>query len=591
MQGSHSESTHELLGQEEEEVGDVESNTSIGKPKVNFVLDESHHRSNNGKYKGRLKVLQHRKPLGTEPRILKFVLIMVIPATILLSLFFILSKSSPTSSRNAVPKTAPTGATYKTGFDISNNWGALSPYFSTGIPFQGIDSKKTNGEYDLPEYCSYKQVHVLHRHAERYPTPNMAKLMKNVAQKLYMMDEEPAEELSWLNNWNYTLGEDLLTSKGVATEFTSGSEFWATHGRFLYNALDSDNHLFYDKSLNVFKNGSSRTSPVLRATTQSRIKTSAQAWAAGFFGVYGGQKYSPKDDLGTGELYELVLMAEEPNTNNTLAPYYSCPNSDKTSYQINKNMSNVWIENYLQDATVRLQTVLPGFSNLTVFDAYGIQNLCAFETAAYDQSKFCELFTETEWRGFEYASDLSFYTQSSYGSLTSKGEGIGWISELVARLEGRLITEPANGVNVTLTSSPKTFPLEQPFYLDMTHDSVIMAVLTALGVDFLEKKLPDDQMPVPRQFIISRLTPFGARLYVEILDCTENSSNTSYVRLKLNNRVLPLKGLKNCSSADDGLCTLDEFIESLKYQIKTINFDHVCYGDLSDELRKDLQES
>jgi Histidine phosphatase superfamily (branch 2) len=562
-------------------------NESVGKPRVNFDLDEN--QGNSGR-KGRYRVLQHRRSVGGEPKLIKFVFILVIPATILLSLFFILSKSSGSSSRDAVPKTAPTGSKYQTGFDITNNWGSISPYFDSGAAFKGIDLTKTEGEYGLPSYCSYKQVHVLHRHAERYPTSGTGRMMKEVAEKIYAMDEPPIKELSWLETWNYTMGEDLLVPKGVGTEFASGAQFWSTHGRFLYKALDASNHLFYDKALNVFENGTSRPLPVLRATTQSRIQTSARAWAAGFFGIYGGQPYSAVDDYGSGELYKLVLMAEEQGTNNTLAADYSCPNSDNSSYEIGKSQSKEWINIYLKDAAVRLQTVLPGFSNLTAQDAYGIQSLCSFETAAYGKSSFCELFTETEWRGFEYAADLSFFGRSSYGSLTSKGEGIGWISELLARLEGRLITEAGNGVNVTLTGSEETFPIGQPFYLDMTHDSVLVAVLTAMGLDFLEKELPVNNMPVPRQFIVSRLTPFGARLYVEVLDCVDDTDVASYVRLKLNNRVLPLKGLKNCPSSADGLCKLDKFIDSLKHQVKVVNFDHVCYEDLSDELRAALEQ-
>lgn len=558
----------------EEGLEDFEDN-NISKPRVNFVLDENHAAGEQD------EVLQHRRTLGPNPKLLRVIVLLVIPTTILLSLFFILSRGG--SSRAAVPKTAPTGSTYQTGFDIKNNWGSISPYFESGTNFKGIETGKTSEDYYLPALCRYQQVHVLHRHAERYPTTGTRKLMNVAAEKIYAMTEPPAQkELSWLQHWNYTLGEELLVSKGVATEFAAGAQFWATHGRFLYNALDSDNHLFYDKALNVFPNGTARPAPVLRATTQSRIETSARAWAAGFFGVYGGQPYSPPDDE---DLYKLVLMEEEPDTNNTLAAFYSCPNSNNGSYSLGKDRSKQWINTYLQDAAVRLQTILPGYANFSASDAFAFQSLCSFETAAYGSSLFCELFTETEWRGYEYAADLSFFGRSSYGSLTSKGEGIGWISELLARLQGELITEPGNGVNVTLTGSEETFPLGQPFYMDMTHDSVIVSVLTSLGLDFLERDLPGDRMPVPRQFIVSRLTPFGARLYVEVLDCNEGMENVGYVRLKLNNRILPLKGLKHCAASTTGLCRMDDFIKSLQAVVKNVNFDRVCYGDLSGDIR------
>lgn len=37
-------------------------------------------------------------------------------------------------------------------------------------------------------------------------------------------------------------------------------------------------------------------------------------------------------------------------------------------------------------------------------------NWCSgFQTVALGYSKFCELFTEEEWEGFEYAMDLWFW--------------------------------------------------------------------------------------------------------------------------------------------------------------------------------------
>jgi hypothetical protein len=34
--------------------------------------------------------------------------------------------------------------------------------------------------------------------------------------------------------------------------------------------------------------------------------------------------------------------------------------------------------------------------------------MCAFETVALGYSKFCELFTEKEWEGFDYSWDSSW---------------------------------------------------------------------------------------------------------------------------------------------------------------------------------------
>ena len=42
-----------------------------------------------------------------------------------------------------------------------------------------------------------------------------------------------------------------------------------------------------------------------------------------------------------------------------------------------------------------------------------MQSLCAYETVGLGYSNFCDLFTEEEWKGFEYFLDLQFQGESS----------------------------------------------------------------------------------------------------------------------------------------------------------------------------------
>lgn len=516
-----------------------------------------------------------------QPRLSRMALIIVVPMILLLGMFFLISMTSANESKNASPVVAPTGFSYPSGFDIKNNWGSLSPFFDSGPPLGSISEVQAPGSAvnGIPQQCSLKQVHVLHRHAERYPTPGIGANMKAFAKKIMDMDLPPSKVFSWLDNWEYKLKEDLLVASGVGTEFQSGSDFWESHGQQLFNSSEKG-FLFYDPSLNAYKNGTKKARPVFRATTQSRIQTSARAWAAGFFGTYGDDPARTAAYDST-KLYDLILQEEEDGKNSTLAGYFSCPNSYNKSYIPAANLTRQWVDTYLAETTIRLQKLLPGFSNLTTSDAFYMQNLCAFEHAAFGSSPWCGLFTETEWRGFEYTFDLDFYGSCGHGSAVGAAEGSGWLYELLARLEKRYITEPKYGVNVSLTDNEHVFPLNQTLYVDLTHDSVIVSVLTALGLGFLREKLPPTKIPVPRQFIISRLTPFGARMYVEVMSCENDSKDLDemYVRIKLNNRVLPLGSLKSCPEDKTGLCQYDKFVESLKYALDQIDFDEACYGE------------
>ncbi|ODQ67936.1 phosphoglycerate mutase-like protein [Nadsonia fulvescens var. elongata DSM 6958] len=451
------------------------------------------------------------------------------------------------------------------GFEPKHHWGSYSEYYTGGSNFPGINSDGLG----IPDQCILNQVHALHRHAERYPTTGASKPMVKLAQKLqnYLKNStsEPLPQFEFLKTWNYTLGEELLTPKGVATEFSAGAEFWTDYSETLFKT----DQQFYSPEIYTYENGTQRPIPVIRATTQSRIQTSAEAWAAGFFGQYSGQPYAEKD---ASKLFRLVLQDETDGNNNTLSSSYACPVKDKSAAT---SKMDQWINHYLNDTVIRIKNYLPGIE-LDNHEVYNMQQICAFETASQGYSDFCDFFNQEEWEGYEYVQDLSFYYSNSFGGGNyTNALGAGWASEFVARLEGQLISTPENGVNVTLTNNTETFPVDQPFYLDMTHDSDITYMLTIMDLDFLKQKLPGHYMDPTRQFIASRLVPFGARLYFEVLGC----GSDSYIRAKLNGRVLPLESMKDCPKSADGLCSVDDFVSSLKLSIQNADFDKVCYGN------------
>lgn len=634
------------------------SSSTVLQDDEHMMNDDYKHQSlnKNHNHKSKQNSVQHRKKGSItgfrrrkSPRNLLIALVIVIPVTVVVMLFILLKWTSPSESKNSAPATAPTGLAYRSGFNMKNNWGSLSPYFDTGATFPGIDPAVNEGLHELPKQCKLQQVHVLHRHAERYPTTGSGRSMEATAFKLKNMTVPSTGGLTWLNEWSYTLDTELLVSKGYGTEYTSGASFWASHGVHLFNATESGRFL-YDPELNVYPNGTARPPVVLRATSQSRIRNSAKAWASGFFGLLGEDPMRSKESVDLlkdpSNVYSLVLQTEARNNNSTLAGYYSCPNGDKAKYSDGGRKARKWIDIYLQDAVVRLSKLLPGLSadteesdkddhqtpanlrggsgdeqdgkkvssvpegskstKLTTTDVYNMQNLCAYETAAYGSSPFCNLFTEKEWRGYEYAGDLIFYGMASYGTPVGAPEGAGWLYELLARLEGRQLYErdAGWGVNTTLTSTPDVFPVDQVLYMDMSHDSVLVSVLTALGLDFLKEDLPANKILAPRQFVLSRLTPFGARIFVEVLSCgaeeedaldvlesignegskkrgtdgSSSSESSSFVRIKLNDRVLPLNSLKKCPVNKQGLCPMDKFIASIKHSLSEVDFDRNCYG-------------
>lgn len=169
----------------------------------------------------------------------------------------------------------PTGTSYPSGFDMKTSWGNLSPYAdSAGF---GLD----NG---FPAECELSQVHVLHRHTQRYPTswPLDGGAMEAFAEKVNQYSRNHPDQkvgsgpLSFLNAWKYVLGLDKLLPTGAATEATSGASFWSQYGRLLYRAGRGDAK--YDPSMNVYPNGTARPKPTFRTTSYPRILESVRLW-------------------------------------------------------------------------------------------------------------------------------------------------------------------------------------------------------------------------------------------------------------------------------------------------------------------------
>lgn len=257
---------------------------------------------------------------------------------------------------------------------------------------------------------------------------------------------------------------------------------------------------------------------------------------------------------------------------------------------------------FTKNALQRLRPFFPSDFNLTAADVYAMFNLCPYEYATLGQSSFCALFTEQEWKDFEYATDLSFYGNYGFGSPSGRAQGIGYVQELAARLQSRLIMSSSSSINYTYDDNTKQFPLHQPMYMDMSHDDVIVSVLTALGLDYFKygpHGLPVSvQHAIPHTFHVNKITPFGARLFTEIWTCPNNakfdtlqeqmyknpdlsskSDTTDYIRFVLNNAPVPVDGLKPCDGSVNGFCEMRKFLDYVPELTKQAMYQEACFGD------------
>lgn len=178
---------------------------------------------------------------------------------------------------------------------------------------------------------------------------------------------------------------------------------------------------------------------------------------------------------------------------------------------------------------------------------------------------------------------------------TQRAVGIGYQQEVIARLKNHTLGYSGSQINTTLDSSTDTFPLNQSLYLDFSHDTNIVSVLAAMGLTQFrdDPPLSPESYPGPHAFTVSHITPFGARLDMEVIraprpvladrsgyDDTEGAGETKYIHFVMNQRTIPLgRSFPECGADRvDGWCELDTFLRVQEEMPGLANFEETCYG-------------
>ncbi|KAF7760138.1 hypothetical protein Agabi119p4_10814 [Agaricus bisporus var. burnettii] len=434
--------------------------------------------------------------------------------------------------------------------DIQHLWGILSPYHVQ------------NTYEDPPPECSVNQVNILHRHGARLPELADQKAMMASVKKYQKAKGYCAEELQFLNGFSYDLGSESLVQLGAEQSWSSGVDAYSR-----YSNLVDKNHL-----------------PFIRVSLSDRVVMSARNWSAGFHEC--SRQYRPKIS---------VYIDEGPHSNNTLFNS-NCPNAHAGDKQVDQ-----WVDIYANPIAHRLNSAaidLP--ENLTAKDVFYLMMMCPFESVYHrEYSPFCGMFNITEFKGFEYAIDLEQYYTTGYGQDQGLGrvQGVGYVNELLARLTNRTVKDGTQ-TNHTLDDNKHTFPLDKKMYVDFSHDHLMTAVYSAIGL-FNTSRLDPTEINQGRSWRSSEIMPFSTRMSVERLDCSartpgrfynswsENVNmkerNGDYVRILVNDVV---QRLEFCGGDKEGLCELAKFVDSQGYARSNGNgdFDRCGYepsGDIS----------
>lgn len=378
-----------------------------------------------------------------------------------------------------------------------------------------------------------------------------------------------AGKYAFLKDFEYTLGADQLTEFGQAEMYDSGVKFYKRYSSIL-----------------------KKYPPFVRASGEQRVIDSADYFTSGF-----NTAKSPS----TPSIAVDVTISEDDGSNNTLS-HNLCTNfeNSETGHDAQATWSNIFVPPIQE----RLNKNLPG-ANLSIIQTIYMMDLCPFETLIdaneTSLSPFCKLFTVDEFEQYSYYETLDKYYGHGSGSALGPTQGVGWVNELIARLTNSPVIDHTS-VNHTLDDSNVTFPLGRRAYADFSHDNDMAQIYSALGLFNVSKSEPallsNTSITSPAQadgFWAAWLVPYGARLYVEGLNCpasgsknpksthprsssysstkshpttntTSNPNDITHVRLIINDRVMPLhEQITGCGQDSHGRCQIDTFLNSLAF--------------------------
>lgn len=100
-------------------------------------------------------------------------------------------------------------------------------------------------------------------------------------------------------------------------------------------------------------------------------------------------------------------------------------------------------------------------------------------------------------------------------------------------------------------------------YVDFSHDNLMAAVYSAMGLFREPGPLSTEAIEEGRNWVASRMVPFASRMVVENMDCSLRGWKELYVRVLINDAVQPLE----FCGGQEGLCTVDAFASSQAYSL------------------------
>ncbi|PNS14048.1 Acid phosphatase PHO1 [Sphaceloma murrayae] len=439
-----------------------------------------------------------------------------------------------------------------TPLSVSSSWSVLQHLGGSG-PWIPHTTHALTHDLSPPPGCRVDQVHLLSRHAARYPTHPAGIRMLQLYHRLVALNHTFTGPLSFINTWNFFMPdpagrlEQLVPVgpyAGTLQAFQTGTEMRTRYEDLVEEATRRGQTVFW-------------------ASGSRRVEETARYWAAGMWGL---------EWEGRARLE--VVGEEEGRGADTLTPGRTCERyreDDAMGRAMGYRKLEDWMGVYLPRVRERFKSIASevDFTNVEVFT---MQEMCGFEILARGSSPWCQVFTKTEWDEFEYARDLLHYYRAGEGN--DYAVPLGWPF--------------LNATKDLLVQGPEAGQL----FASFVHDGDIVPFLTALDLFSQLRKLPTDHVMENRTWRTSDVTPMGGRIILERLACPAPQncwSNEPYypnhvycdpvrdeyfVRINVNDGIV---AMRDCRSGPGDSCPLETFTNHVKMRGRhNDNFRDIC---------------
>lgn len=400
----------------------------------------------------------------------------------------------------------------------------------------------------VPDGCEVEQVHMMARHAERYPTKAAGRNQRAVVEKMKNSNITFTGSLAFFNTWQLFWDDDA-----VLEQLTSTGPFSGRLGAFTTGVR------LRTRYPHLFSRALSRNATTYWASGSPRVIETARHFALGFFGL----------DAPS----HLTVIPESPDrAANTLTPGRTCL-ANLADAQHGKakgyTLMSAFRATYLPAIAARLssQTGL-AFSPQDIFS---MQELCGFEITVRGRSDWCDVFSQHEFLAFEYARDVLHYYRAGPGQRYAAAMGWLWVNATMG-----LMREGGGGDGGEEGAGP--------LFFSFVHDGDIAPMITALDVINDDAHLPVLHVWHERKWRKSQVSPMGGRIILELLSCRagggergespSSSSSSKFVRLNINDGIT---ALPDCQSGPGKSCPLAQFVARTKKKGEEVgSFAELC---------------